>query len=164
MEYHRVLERLARDHAALAHDDPRAADARAAFEQLFDPFEPEALRRSVDETYAAEPFFNDTLKTVRNRDVLGAYLAETAEAVRDCRVAVDEWTPANVGWYVRWRMTIRFRRFKPDVDNESMGISHVVFDRDGRVALHQDFWDAAGGFYEHLPIVGGLIRKVRQRL
>ncbi|MDZ7644911.1 MAG: hypothetical protein U5K76_12275 [Woeseiaceae bacterium] len=36
-----------------------------------------------------------------------------------------------------------------------------IFDlrRDGRVALHQDFWDAAGGLYEHVPMLGGLIRQ-----
>lgn len=162
MEYHDALQRLEQAGNVLAHDD--AADARAAFERLFDRFTPQALRESVQRTYAPEPFFNDSLRTVRDRNALADYLAGSAEAVQHCGVVVDEWTPAATGWYVRWRMTIRFRRFKPHTDTESIGISHVVFDRDGRVALHQDFWDAAGGFYEHLPLLGGLIRRIRQRL
>jgi len=40
----------------------------------------------------------------------------------------------------------------------------IVFDRDRRVTLHQDFRDAAGGFHEHLPLLGGLIRGIRRRL
>jgi len=32
------------------------------------------------------------------------------------------------------------------------------------VALHQEFWDAAGGVHEHLPLLGGLIRGIRRRL
>lgn len=113
---------------------------------------------------SAQPFFNDSLKTVREREKLAAYLAESASAVDKCAVAIDEWTPARIGWYVRWRMTIRFRRFRRGVDTESIGISHIVFDREGRVALHQDFWDAAGGLYEHVPLLGALIRTIRQRL
>ncbi|NIR62068.1 MAG: nuclear transport factor 2 family protein, partial [Gammaproteobacteria bacterium] len=99
-----------------------------------------------------------------DRDTLAAYLSGSAEAVEQCRVHIDEWTPASVGWYVRWRMTIRFRRFRRGVDTESIGVSHVVFDRDGRVALHQDFWDAAGGLYEHVPLIGAVLRRIRQRL
>ena len=164
MEYHDALERLGQSGNALPHDDPAVGETQARFERLFDPFTPEALRESVRSTYAATPFFNDTLKTVRDRDTLAEYLAGTAQAVQDCRVAIEEWTPARIGWYVRWRMTIRFRRFKPDTDTESIGISHIVFDRDGRVALHQDFWDAAGGFYEHLPLLGAVMRRIRRRL
>jgi O-antigen ligase len=32
------------------------------------------------------------------------------------------------------------------------------------VALHQDFWDAAGALFEHVPILGFGIRKLKQRL
>lgn len=164
MEYHDALEVLGQGDAVLAHDDPATEEAQATFERLFNAFTPDALRQSVQQTYAPEPFFNDTLKTVRERDALAEYLAATAEAVQDCRVTIDEWTPARIGWYVRWRMIIRFRRFKPDTDTESMGISHIVFDRGGRVALHQDFWDSATGFYQHLPLLGGVIRWIRRRV
>ncbi|MDZ7829532.1 MAG: hypothetical protein U5K33_08640 [Halofilum sp. (in: g-proteobacteria)] len=164
MEYHDELARIAETGAAMDHDDPAAADAQARFRSLFDHFTPDALPGAVRETYSARAFFNDSLKTVREREALAVYLAESAMAVDKCTVTIDEWTPARTGWYVRWRMTIRFRRFKRGIDTESIGVSHIVFDRDGRVALHQDFWDAAGGLYEHVPLLGGLIRKIRQRL
>ena len=43
-------------------------------------------------------------------------------------------------------------------------ISQLRFDGDGRVAFHQDFWNAADGLYEHLPLLGNLIRRVKRRL
>ena len=164
MEYHDALEALEQGDAVLPHDDPGTREAQVTFERLFNAFTPDALRQSVRQTYAPEPFFNDTLKTVRERDALAAYLAESAEAVEQCTVEIDEWTPAKIGWYVRWRMTIRFKRFKRGVDTESIGVSHIVFDREGRVALHQDFWDSATGFYQHLPLLGGAIRWIRRRV
>lgn len=164
MDYHDALQRLAGADGTLPHDDPGVPDAQARFQAVFDHFTPDQLPAVVRDAYAEGLFFNDSLKTVREREALAEYLAESARAVQHCTVHVDEWTPADTGWYVRWRMTIRFRRFKPDTDTESIGVSHVVFDRDGRVALHQDFRDAAGGFYEHLPLVGGLVRRIRRRL
>lgn len=164
MEYHDALARLQQEDRVLPHDDPKTGEARQRFEQLFDAFTPEKLPAAVRTTYAADTYFNDSLRTVRDRATLARYLAGSAEAVQQCTVRVDEWTPAITGWYVRWRMSIRFRHFRRGTDTHSIGVSHIVFDRDGLVALHQDFWDAAGGFYEHLPVLGGLLRRIRQRL
>ena len=37
-------------------------------------------------------------------------------------------------------------------------------DGDGKIVLHRDYWDAASGLYEYLPVVGGLIRWIKGRL
>ena len=44
------------------------------------------------------------------------------------------------------------------------GMSEVHFAPDGRICEHIDHWDAAGQFYERIPILGWLIRRVRRRL
>ncbi|NIR62069.1 MAG: hypothetical protein GWO02_22590, partial [Gammaproteobacteria bacterium] len=56
MEYHDALERLEQGGNVLAHDDARAGEARGRFERLFAHFTPEALRESVQATYAEQPF------------------------------------------------------------------------------------------------------------
>ncbi|SVD08167.1 uncharacterized protein METZ01_LOCUS361021 [marine metagenome] len=45
-----------------------------------------------------------------------------------------------------------------------VGMSEVCFADDGRVKSHVDHWDAAKQFYEHLPIVGWLLRMIRVRM
>lgn len=45
-----------------------------------------------------------------------------------------------------------------------VGMSEVCFAGDGRVKSHVDHWDAAKQFYEHLPIVGWLLRMIRVRM
>jgi hypothetical protein len=41
-------------------------------------------------------------------------------------------------------------------------MSRVRFDAGGRVVLHQDYWDSASGLFEHVPVLGGLIRAVKK--
>ena len=58
---------------------------------------------------------------------------------------------------------IRFRKFARGQETWSVGISHLRFGSDGRVVYHQDYWSAADGVYQHIPILGGLIRAIRKR-
>ena len=44
-----------------------------------------------------------------------------------------------------------------------MGASHLVFDAQGLVVLHRDYWDAAEELYEKLPLVGSLMRWLKRR-
>lgn len=44
------------------------------------------------------------------------------------------------------------------------GTSEVGFATDGRVNLHVDFWDAAGGLYEQLPVLGRVLAMLRRRI
>jgi hypothetical protein len=54
--------------------------------------------------------------------------------------------------------TFRNRRFSID------GVSEVAFDEAGKVRSHIDHWDAAGGLYERLPLIGAVLRHLRRRL
>ena len=45
-----------------------------------------------------------------------------------------------------------------------MGVSQIRFNREGKVAFHQDFWDSGKNFYAHLPVIGGAVGLCRQAL
>jgi len=44
------------------------------------------------------------------------------------------------------------------------GVTHLRLAADGRVAEHTDLFDAAEGFYETLPVIGGALRAIKRRL
>jgi len=44
------------------------------------------------------------------------------------------------------------------------GVAIVTLAADERVCEHLDYWDAAGGLYEQLPLLGGFMRWLRRRL
>ena len=44
------------------------------------------------------------------------------------------------------------------------GMSEIRFDDSGLVVEHIDHWDAGAQFYERLPLIGWLLRRVKRRL
>jgi hypothetical protein len=42
-------------------------------------------------------------------------------------------------------------------------MTHLRFDRDGRVIYHQDYWDSGSALFEKIPVLGGGIRAVKKR-
>lgn len=139
--------------------------AIARFTAFFSDFSPDKIAKLLPQTYAKDVWFNDTLKTVVGREPLSHYLAESAAAVDACTVEVHDVTRgAQADYYVRWTMRIRFKKFKRGVDTYSIGISHLRFNPAGEVVMHQDFWDATQGLFEHVPVIGALIRLIKRRL
>ncbi|AFI84308.1 hypothetical protein Q7A_1481 [Methylophaga nitratireducenticrescens] len=67
-------------------------------------------------------------------------------------------------FYVRWIMRLQFTVMGKQVNSESIGISQLRFNKQGQIIFHQDFWDGVDGFYQHLPIIGYSLRKIREKL
>ena len=44
------------------------------------------------------------------------------------------------------------------------GMSSLLFDEAGKIKSHTDHWDAAGQFYELLPLIGPALRAVKRRV
>ena len=64
-------------------------------------------------------------------------------------------------YYFRWITQFSPKGKKDDVIHLP-GVSHVRFDKEGRIVFHQDFWDA-GVIYERLPVIGFFIRWLKKR-
>ncbi|MEO8672853.1 MAG: nuclear transport factor 2 family protein [Tahibacter sp.] len=160
------LRRIATEHGpAPEAGSPAEADALARFRLFFADFSPDKVERLLDATYAEHLYFDDTLKQIHDREVLRHYLRDSATAVEACRVEILQITPDGQGnHYVRWRMCIRFRRFARGRDTWSIGVSHIRFDAQGRVVFHQDYWNAAVGLFQHVPVLGWMIRAIQRRL
>ncbi len=139
-------------------------EALERFKRVFGRFERDQIGEAVDAAYAETLFFNDTLKTIETRARLREYLIETAKRVENCQVEVLDVVRYGEDFYVRWKMMIAARRMNGGLPTFSFGISHLRFDASGQVVLHQDYWDAASGLFQHLPIIGGLLRWIKRRL
>ena len=160
---------------ALAETDPKALGAPPPgsvaqkeglerFVTLFGDLREDRVRAQVRDVYAADVRFSDTLKNIRGVDELERYLVESARAVESCKVEIEEVAPAPQGVYVRWRMHIRFKKLRKGETQSSIGVSHLRFDKEGKVAYHQDYWDSGANLFEKVPVLGAGIRAVKRRL
>jgi hypothetical protein len=62
-----------------------------------------------------------------------------------------------------WEFRFQFRAYHKGEEQVILGASHLVFDAQGLVTRHRDYWDAAEELYEKLPLVGGLMRWLKRR-
>jgi hypothetical protein len=65
--------------------------------------------------------------------------------------------------FLTWDFHFRFKRFQNATPQTIRGATHLVFSEEGLVTMHRDYWDAAQELYEKLPLVGGLMRWLKQR-
>jgi len=164
MEYLEILRTLAAKGAALEPGSDEERRAIERFQNLLSDFKAPDFRARIREVYAEDVFFNDTLKTVRGVEEVEEYLAASAEAIDKGTVEFEDLVADGGNYYFRWVMTLRFQRFARGEDKRSVGMTHVRFDGAGKVVLHQDFWDSTGGLFEHVPVLGWMLRRAKKRL
>lgn len=159
-----ALQATERHKGSLAPGSDREREAVERFKGLFADFTPEGVRAKARATYAQDAYFHDTLRSIRGVDQIETYLAHSAEAVESCKVEPLDVVSKDGEYYFRWAMHMRLKKLQKGKTLSSTGISHVRFDKDGKVVFHQDYWDAASYFFEKVPIVGGGIRFIKRRL
>jgi limonene-1,2-epoxide hydrolase len=146
---------------------PGSPEEKAAVERFKDflsVISEEQVRTKLRQTYADDAYFNDTLKEISDVATLEKYLLKTAENVDSCTVEFLDTASAGGEYYFRWLMTVRFKKFKKGEDQPSIGITHIRFNKEGKVVFHQDYWDASENFFEKIPVLGWMIRKVKGSL
>lgn len=139
-------------------------EALARFEAVFHNLTSDGLTAHIQAAYAEELFFNDTLHTFASRAELQEYLGRTGERLQHMEVRILGWSRQDNEFYVRWLMNTGYRVMGRDRDVTTVGMTHLRFDSEGRIAMHQDFWDSTQGLYEQIPLLGGVLRWIRGRL
>lgn len=140
-------------------NDPRVARVCAFWETLT----PAALAE-LTAVYTEDTRFRDPFNDLRGSAALATLLGHMFERLIEPRFEVLEVALMPNGAVLIWDFHYRIRAWRPDTPRRIHGASHLRFAPDGRVAEHRDYWDAAAEVYEHLPLVGGLMRWLRRRL
>lgn len=156
-DYHRALERFPGSDAAIDRGLER-------FAQVYADLTHAEIGRRVASLYADQLYFNDSLKTFTSRVPLVEYMQATAVMLQESTVTVDQVTRDGNDVFVRWTMTFKASAMGRPMTSESVGMSHLRFDNEGRIVVHQDFWDSAAGLYRNLPVVGYALKQVDKRM
>lgn len=148
------------EHRGVTDIDPAAIDS---FLAVFTDLTADELPTRVTDAYAEDLYFSDTLHVLHSRSELADYLSKTGDKVEAVTVDILSVNQDGEDVYVRWRMQTKFSVMGRDIDALSVGISHLRFNENGQVILHQDFWDSTEGLFSHLPFVGGVVRWARSK-
>ncbi len=142
-----------------------SADVIAQFEKYNGDFSTNNILEHTRKVYADDVWFRDPFKQIHGEQPFEAYLLRGATAVAQYHMDWSDVAQDNGDYYFRWVMTLKLNRDgKHDAPTLNNGISHIRFGPDGKVIFHEDYFDAATFLYEKIPVLGGEIRFIKQRL
>jgi len=131
--------------------------------QFFEQLQPQDLQH-LARLYAADAYFKDPFNEVRGVAAIERIFRHMFVQVEAPRFVVTARVAQGDQCFLTWDFRFRFRRFDIEAWQVVRGATHLVFDGQGRVSLHRDYWDAAEELYEKLPLVGGLMRWLKNRV
>jgi steroid Delta-isomerase len=115
---------------------------------------------SIDQVYAEQAHFCDPFNDVRGRQAITAIYAHMFENLTEPRFVITEIIEQDNRIFMSWRFLFQWRAQSFDIP----GGTRFRIDEQGLIADHQDYWDVAQGLYEKLPVLGWLLRRLRQRM
>ncbi|MDB2596344.1 nuclear transport factor 2 family protein [Pseudomonadales bacterium] len=113
--------------------------------------------------YAEELHFSDALMHTRDREKVVTHFDGLGKAGTTVNVEMHQTLVSGADVYLVWSMRATFKPIIRTVESDTLGITHLRFNEQGQVVLHQDFWDSGLGFYSHVPFLGGVVRAVNKR-
>ena len=113
--------------------------------------------------YAPTLHFSDSLMHTRSRDDVVAHFQGLVDAETQVEVQMLQTLISGSDIYLVWSMQSQFTPVRKTVVSDSIGITHLRFNERGQVIMHQDFWDTGQGFYQHVPVLGRVIRSINSR-
>lgn len=113
--------------------------------------------------YAPTLHFSDSLMHTRNRDDVVVHFQGLVDAETQVQVQMLQTLVSGPDVYLVWSMQSQFTPVRKTVISDSIGITHLRFNSQGQVIMHQDFWDTGQGFYQHVPVLGRVIRSINNR-
>ena len=158
----------AQEETVLVQGPPRGSAAEKEAIERFETFlahlDEKTAREKTEKVYAPEAFLNDTLKTLHGSPAIRDYFIKTAQGLESMTVTFDDVAVSGRNYYFRWTMETRMKNIAKGKTIRTIGVSMVRFDPQGRVILHQDFWDSAQGVWDHVPVIGSGIRWIQSQL
>lgn len=129
---------------------------------FFEGLTPDSVAR-MGALYDLRARFVDPFNDVQGLPAIAHIFQHMFMALDEPRFVVTTQVLQGQQCFLTWDFHFRFKRFQNATPQTIRGATHLVFSDAGLVTLHRDYWDAAQELYEKLPVVGGLMRWLKQR-
>lgn len=138
------------------------ADFLALFAARFATLNADNLYQ-LDGLYTNDVIFHDPLHSVHGLTELHGYFTQLYANVQHLDFDFQGYDQVAEGeGYLRWVMRYRHPRLRGGQLIEVTGCSHLRWS--DKVYYHRDYFDAGALLYEHLPVLGALVRFLKRRL
>jgi hypothetical protein len=133
-------------------------DALDAYIVFYEQMTREDLAR-LPAFFAKRAHFKDPFNDVVGVERINTIFHHMFDTLASPKFIIEEAIPSGDVAYIKWQFTAELKA-KP---LKLLGVSRVIFDSDGLVTEHIDYWDASEQFYMKLPVIGSLLRFIRRQ-
>lgn len=125
---------------------------------FFEQMKREDLVR-LPELFSHQARFKDPFNDVTGIEQINKVFHHMFETLNTPKFVIDEAVLESDVAYIKWKFTgaVYSKQLK------LVGLSRVVFDEQGLVSEHIDYWDASEQFYMKLPVIGSILRFIRNK-
>lgn len=116
----------------------------------------------LPEIYRNDIQFRDPFHAIDGLNKLTAYYQRLMHNLTECRFEFHHSVETETEAVLFWTMHYRHKSIAGGKPLLLQGNSHLKFNE--RVFFHRDYFDAGEMLYEHLPLIGGVIRHVKRRI
>ncbi|OPA93091.1 transcriptional regulator [Pseudomonas fluorescens] len=118
----------------------------------------------LDSLYSRDIAFTDPLHALHGLNALHDYFESLYSNVTQLRFDFHGFDQVAEGeGYLRWKMSFCHPRLANGQVIRVEGCSHLMW-RDNKVFHHRDYFDAGALLYEHLPVLGRVVRWLKRRM
>ena len=138
----------------------RLATARLA--RFFEALTPQSVPQ-LHALYDAQAHFKDPFNEVQGLPEIERIFRHMYVALDGPHFVITSQLVDGAQAFLTWEFRFRFKRFDTHTLQTVRGGSHILFNEQGLVTLHRDYWDAAEELYEKLPLLGGVMRWLKKK-
>lgn len=115
----------------------------------------------LEDLYHADVIFEDPAHKVIGWHNLHDYFTRLFQAVNECDFEVHDTLSDHNKAYIQWTMTFSHPRIAGGSPRIVQGCSRLEY-KDDRVIYHRDYFDMGEMLYEGVPLLGSVIRRIKE--
>jgi len=116
----------------------------------------------LQDLYAEDIQFRDPFHAINGLPGLSVYFESMMQDLIECRFEFHHSVELASEAVLFWSMHYRHKKIAGEKLLKLSGSSHLKFN--DKIYFHRDYFDAGSMLYEHLPVIGGIIRWIKRRI
>lgn len=118
----------------------------------------------LDEVYAENIIFIDPAHEISGLAELQRYFKALYENISTIAFDFEQVCQSDDTACILWQMKFSHPRVAGNQEISVPGISYLKFTSDGKVSFHRDYFDLGAMLYEHLPVIGFILKSIKKKL
>lgn len=131
------------------------------FKQLYKKFDSTSLAR-LPNIYSPSIIFKDPVHQLKGIGALSNYFASFCHPDMQYEFHITNEIVSHGQAFFQWQMHYQHPRLQAGSPLTLQGGTLIKFN--SKIIYHEDFYDMGAMIYQHLPLIGWIVKKINQRI